>query len=67
MDIWTCIIVAGIAFFIGFGCGGVIEILLSRIKEEIECLQDKEEELKELEARIAEMQGENPVAPFDDE
>ncbi len=67
MDIWTCISVAGVAFFVGIVVGGVLVSFSNRIEAEIDYLRNKEEELKELEARITKKQGENPPAPFDDE
>ena len=66
MDIWTCISVAGVTFFVGIVVGVFLVLFSNRIEAEIDYLRNKEEELKELEARIAEKQGENPAAPFEE-
>ena len=58
MDLWVCISVVGIAFFVGFGCAVVVLGLFKRIEDEICYLQEMRKEKREIEKAIAKLQRE---------
>ena len=66
MDILTCLCISSFFGIAGVAVGIALVRWFDGVGEEIDYLRNKEEELKELEARIAEMQGENPAAPFEE-